>query len=60
MRLPAADLPAPLAELSPWLDWLVVPRDEVHARLAAQRHRRIVKKRPTCMSITRSAIVICR
>ena len=38
-----ADLPAPLAELSPWLDWLVVPRDEVHARLAAQRHRRIVK-----------------
>jgi len=37
------ELPAPLAELSPWLDWLVVPRDEVYARLAAQRHRRFIK-----------------
>ncbi len=37
------DLPAPLSELSPWLDWLVVPRDEVYARLAAQDHRRFVK-----------------
>lgn len=36
-------LPAPLAELSPWLDWLVVPRDEVVARLEAQRHRRFIK-----------------
>ena len=38
-----ADLPAPLAELSPWLDWLVEPVDDVVARLAAQRHRRFVK-----------------
>jgi hypothetical protein len=38
-----ADLPAPLAELSPWLDWRVVPRDEVFATLAAQRHRRFIK-----------------
>ncbi|MFG1607130.1 sulfotransferase domain-containing protein [Actinoplanes sp. NPDC049265] len=38
-----ADLPAPLATLSPWLDWLIVPRDEVLARLAAQRHRRFIK-----------------
>jgi len=37
------DLPAPLAELSPWLDWLVTPRDEVYARLSAQDHRRFVK-----------------
>jgi len=37
------DLPAPLAESSPWLDWLIVPRDEVYARLAAQEHRRFIK-----------------
>ncbi|SCL28829.1 Sulfotransferase domain-containing protein [Micromonospora nigra] len=37
------ELPVPLAELSPWLDWLVEPRDDVFRRLAAQRHRRIVK-----------------
>jgi hypothetical protein len=37
------DLPAPLAQLSPWLDWLVEPRDEVCARLAAQQHRRVIK-----------------
>jgi hypothetical protein len=37
------DLPAPLPELSPWLDWLVVPQDEVFARLDAQTHRRFVK-----------------
>ena len=38
-----SDLPAPLSELSPWLDWLVTPRDDVVARLAAQDHRRFVK-----------------
>ena len=38
-----AELPAPLAELSPWLDWLVLPLDEVEQRLAAQRHRRFIK-----------------
>nr|WP_240942776.1 sulfotransferase domain-containing protein [Planosporangium thailandense] len=37
------DLPAPLAELSPWLDWLITPRDEVFARLTAQQHRRFIK-----------------
>ena len=37
------ELPAPLAELSPWLDWLIAPRDEVYARLAAQSHRRFIK-----------------
>lgn len=37
------DLPAPLAELSPWVDWLVLPQDEVLARLRSQRHRRVLK-----------------
>lgn len=37
------DLPAPLPELSPWLDWLGAPQDEVVARLEAQDHRRFVK-----------------
>lgn len=37
------ELPAPLPQLSPWLDWLVEPRDAVLARLAAQRHRRFIK-----------------
>jgi hypothetical protein len=38
-----ADLPAPLSQLSPWLDWLVNPRDEVYGRLSAQEHRRFIK-----------------
>jgi aryl sulfotransferase len=37
------DLPAPLGELSPWLDWLVAPTERVFARLQAQRHRRFIK-----------------
>ena len=37
------EFPAPIAQLSPWLDHLVAPRDEVFARLAAQQHRRFVK-----------------
>ena len=37
------DLPAPLRELSPWLDWLVNRKDEVWARLEAQTHRRFIK-----------------
>ncbi|PRY57369.1 sulfotransferase domain-containing protein [Glycomyces artemisiae] len=37
------DLPAPLPELSPWLDWTITPVDEVHAKLAAQDHRRFIK-----------------
>jgi aryl sulfotransferase len=36
-------LPVPLAELSPWLDWVITPRAEVYARLADQPHRRIIK-----------------
>ncbi|MEV4258991.1 sulfotransferase domain-containing protein, partial [Spirillospora sp. NPDC049652] len=37
------DPPAPLAELSPWLDQLVRPAEEVYALLDAQRHRRVIK-----------------
>ncbi len=37
------DLPAPLGQLSPWLDFLVTPLDEVLARLDAQQHRRFIK-----------------
>lgn len=37
------ELPAPLGRLSPWLDDLIVPRETVYARLAAQNHRRFIK-----------------
>ncbi|TDD53279.1 sulfotransferase domain-containing protein [Nonomuraea terrae] len=37
------DLPKPLPEMSPWLEHLVAPKEEVFARLAAQRHRRFIK-----------------
>ncbi|MGZ4500398.1 MAG: sulfotransferase domain-containing protein [Nocardioidaceae bacterium] len=41
--LQTPELPAPLPELSPWVDWLVEPYDDVLGRLAAQPHRRFVK-----------------
>ncbi|HET6938702.1 MAG TPA: sulfotransferase domain-containing protein [Nocardioides sp.] len=37
------ELPAPLADLSPWVDWLTIPEDELFARLEAQPGRRVVK-----------------
>lgn len=37
------ELPAPLAELSPWLDHAIEPVEDVVARLEAQPHRRFVK-----------------
>ena len=37
------ELPAPLAELSPWLDWDALDATEVRRRLAAQPHRRVIK-----------------
>jgi aryl sulfotransferase len=37
------DPPAPLATLSPWLDWVIIPRAEVFARLEGQQHRRFIK-----------------
>ena len=39
----APELPAPLAQLSPWLDHLIAPREQVYAELAAQEHRRFIK-----------------
>ena len=41
--LGTTELPRPLADLSPWLDWLVTPRDEVYTALEAQTHRRFIK-----------------
>ena len=37
------DLPRPLAALSPWLDWLVLPQVELFDDLEAQSHRRFIK-----------------
>jgi len=37
------EFPEPLSVLSPWLDWLITPQEEVYERLSAQRHRRIIK-----------------
>ena len=37
------ELPAPLGEMSPWLDHLVEPRDQVLDRLERQRERRVIK-----------------
>jgi aryl sulfotransferase len=39
----SAELPAPIAELSPWLDHRVAPVDSVFANLGAQTHRRFIK-----------------
>jgi aryl sulfotransferase len=38
-----SELPTPLGELSPWLDWLVIPPGEVYVQLSAQEHRRVIK-----------------
>jgi hypothetical protein len=38
-----SDFPAPLEELSPWIDMTIKPVGEVHASLGAQTHRRIIK-----------------
>ncbi len=35
--------PAPLSQLSPWLDQTVRPLDEVYALYDAQQHRRFIK-----------------
>lgn len=41
--LQTPELPAPLGQLSPWLDWLVLPREDVFSLLDVQQHRRFVK-----------------
>jgi hypothetical protein len=57
-------LPAPLPELSPWLDWLVEPLDDVVARLEAQRHRRFIKTHTPLDGVPLDSratyIVVCR
>lgn len=37
------ELPQPLSTLSPWLDQLLVPQEEIYAKLAEQEHRRVIK-----------------
>ncbi|MEU8706296.1 sulfotransferase domain-containing protein [Streptomyces sp. NPDC048565] len=37
------ELPKPLSALSPWLDQLFTPQDQMYAQLAAQEHRRVLK-----------------
>ncbi|MDO9380272.1 MAG: sulfotransferase domain-containing protein [Nocardioidaceae bacterium] len=58
------DLPAPLATLSPWVDWLVEPVDEVVARLEAQPGRRVVKTHTPLDGLPRdpraTSVVVCR
>lgn len=39
----SASLPAPLADLSPWVDWLGEPEETLFARLNAQPGRRVLK-----------------
>ena len=41
--LGSPDLPAPLPTLSPWVDHLIEPVEDVVRRLEAQQHRRFVK-----------------
>jgi len=41
--LQTPELPEPLGRLSPWLDHLIEPREQVIARLEAQQHRRFIK-----------------
>jgi aryl sulfotransferase len=43
LLFPDQSLPAPVWELSPWLDYRVPPLDEVLETLAAQTHRRFIK-----------------
>ena len=35
--------PSPLNELSPWIDLVTEAKEVMHAQLAAQQHRRILK-----------------
>jgi hypothetical protein len=37
------ELPAPLGQLSPWLDQVVAPSEALYSQLAAQPHRRFIK-----------------
>ena len=58
------ELPAPLAELSPWVDHEITPIDDVVRRLEGQQHRRFVKTHTPLDGIPVDAratyIVVCR
>jgi len=43
LLFPSGEFPADLGQLSPWLDFRLVPLEIVFADLAAQRHRRFIK-----------------
>ena len=62
--LQTVELPVPLAQLSPWLDWLVQPREDVLAHLQRQQHRRILKTHTPLDGIPLDPqamyIVVCR
>ena len=47
--VPNPQLPGTLAWLSPWVDWLVMPKEELFARLKAQTDGRFVKSTPRSM-----------
>jgi aryl sulfotransferase len=59
-----AELPLPLADISPWLDWLGAPLDEVTAALDAQDHRRFIKTHTPLDGVPlderATFIVVCR
>lgn len=55
--LQTSQLPAPLDALSPWLDWLGEPREDVFARLEAQQHRRFIKTHTPLDGIPRHPLV---
>jgi aryl sulfotransferase len=41
--LQTPELPAPLTELSPWLDWTFTDKNQVYEQLNRQQHRRFIK-----------------
>ncbi len=58
------DLPASLAEISPWVDWEAEPVAAVRARLELQTHRRILKTHTPLDGLPRhpgvTYLVVCR
>lgn len=48
----AADLPAPLGDLSPWMDGAEYPREAIFTQLSGQRHRRFMKTHSPLADIT--------
>ena len=62
---PDGNLPAPVMMLSPWIEAkMMMPADEMHAHLAAQQHRRVMKSHTPADGIPwfddARYIVVCR